>query len=83
MGLTLLAYVAIPITYWDHCFTTIVHMINRLPTVRLPKFISPYVALYNNQLEYMALKVLDSHVFLHSSHTININFSSEAVNVYI
>lgn len=57
IGLTLLAHVSMPITYWDQTFTTTVYLINILPTLGLPKFISPYAALYDKYREYMALKV--------------------------
>lgn len=57
MGLALLAHADMPISYWDHSFITIVYLINRLPTIGLPKFISYYVTLYNKQPDYMTLKV--------------------------
>lgn len=36
LGLTLLAHKAMPITYWDHSFTTTVYLVKRLPTSELP-----------------------------------------------
>lgn len=57
MGLTLLAHAEMPITYWDHSFTTTIHLIKIMPTIGLPKYISPYDVLYNKQPKYMALKV--------------------------
>lgn len=48
MRLTLVFHDSMPITFWDHNFTTI---------DSVSKFISSYVSLYNKQLEYMSLKV--------------------------
>lgn len=57
MSLTLLAHSSIPVTYWDHSFSTAVYLINRLPSSILTKFDSPYHALYNKHPSYQTLKV--------------------------
>lgn len=41
-GLTLLAHASVPYKYWDHSFSTAVHLINILPTVALTDNKSPY-----------------------------------------
>lgn len=50
--LTLHAYADIPITYWDHSFTTSIYHINRSPTKTLTKFIYPFHALHNTLPDY-------------------------------
>lgn len=55
-GLSLLAHASMPLTYWDHSFTTAVRLINRLPTSALPTFISPYQALFRTVPDYAHLK---------------------------
>lgn len=57
MGLTLLAQAQLPYKYWDHSFTTSVHLINRLPTAALTNFTSPYHALFNKVPDYSTLRI--------------------------
>lgn len=56
MGLALLAQAGLPYIYWDHSFTTVVHLINRLPTAASKTTSSPYHALYNKLSDYTSLK---------------------------
>lgn len=55
MGLTVLAYANMPMTYWDHAFTTSIYLINRLPSVDLEEFTSPYHALYQKLPDFSQL----------------------------
>lgn len=57
MGLTLLAHTFIPITLWNHNFSTSVYFINRIPSPNLPKFNSPFSALYGEESECKYRKV--------------------------
>lgn len=63
MGITLLSHVSIPLQYWEHSFATSVHVINRLPSVDLPKFQSPYLSLYHKKSMYHTLKVFGCTCF--------------------
>ncbi|KAG8473745.1 hypothetical protein CXB51_035573 [Gossypium anomalum] len=54
MGLTLLAQVSLPLTFWSYAFAHAVHLINRLPTPVLRKK-SPYELLYKNCPDYSFL----------------------------
>lgn len=47
MSLTLLSHISMPLQFWEHNFATSVHFINKLPSTGLPKFQSPYHALYH------------------------------------
>lgn len=89
MGLTLLAHASMPLTYWDHSFTTSVYLISRLPTLALPTYISPYQALYNTTPEYTNLRSFGCACFpnltpynkhklqLHSQECINLGPSTQ------
>jgi histone deacetylase 1/2 len=52
-GLTLLSHAQMPLHFWDHSFTTIVYLLNRLPTASLTKFSSPFHALYQKLPDYL------------------------------
>lgn len=58
MGLALLAHASLTLMYWDHSFTEVVYLINRLPIYTLNKLISPYHALFKCIL--VALVVLNN-----------------------
>lgn len=47
MGSMILAHASLPIEFWDHNFTSVAYLLNRLPTSNFPKFTSPYHALFN------------------------------------
>ena len=55
LGLTLLAQASLPLKYWDHAFTTVVYLINRLPTSAL-NFEIPYVKLFGTAPDYQLLR---------------------------
>ena len=55
LGLTLLHHASLPLQFWDYAFTTVVYLINRLPTTTL-KFVVPFVALFNKEPDYHFLK---------------------------
>lgn len=63
MGLTLLAHASIPLEYWDHSFTTAVYLINRLPTVALTTFTSPYHDVYKVVPDFSMLRVFGCACF--------------------
>lgn len=54
-GLSMLAHVSMPLTYWNDVFATVVYLLNRLPSQPLNN-ISSYEKLF---------KVLPSYAFLH------------------
>lgn len=63
MGLALLAQASMPLTFWDHSFTTAVFLINRLPTSALPDHHSPFYALYKSAPDYKAIKTFGCACF--------------------
>lgn len=63
MGLTLLAQAAIPYEFWDHSFTTTVHLINKLPSAALHQFTSPHHALFKELPDYKALRAFGCACF--------------------
>lgn len=63
MRLTLLAQSQLPYSYWDHSFTSTVHLINHLPTSTLPSFSSPFHALYGKVASYTDIKVFGCSCF--------------------
>lgn len=63
MGLSLLAQSGLPYQFWDHSFTTSVHLINRLPTAGLKSASSPYYAFYNKHPDYSSLRVFGCSCF--------------------
>ncbi|MCH79675.1 retrovirus-related Pol polyprotein from transposon TNT 1-94, partial [Trifolium medium] len=74
-GLTLLAHANMPLELWDHSFTTVVYILNRLPTTALTNFSSPYHALYHKIPDYHSIKVFGCSCFPHLrpylSHKLN------------
>lgn len=78
MGLTLLAHASIPIHFWDHSFTTAVHLINKLPTSALPNFISPHYVLFNSIHDYNSLRIFGCACFplLHPFNQHKLQFRS-------
>lgn len=73
MGLKLLAHAFIPLHFWDHSFATTVHVIDRIPSARLPIFHSSYHALYHKLPSYEYLVVLVFHLL---DPITNINWTS-------
>ncbi|RDY08416.1 hypothetical protein CR513_07353, partial [Mucuna pruriens] len=49
--------------YYDHNFTTIVHLIIQLPTNALSTCILSFVALYKSQLDYKSLRIFNCVYF--------------------
>jgi histone deacetylase 1/2 len=74
-GLTLLSHAQLPLKFWDHSFTTAVHLLNRLPTSSLPQFSSPYHALHNKLPDYSSLRCFGCSCFPnlrpYQSHKLN------------
>lgn len=63
LGLTILSNSTILLKLLDHNFSTFVHIINRLSTVGLTKFHSPYHALYQKLPNYKSIKVFGCTCF--------------------
>lgn len=61
-GLTLLTKAKIPTTYWSYAFTTVVYLINRMPTPVLSHQ-SPFSALFKTEPNYTKLKIFGSLCF--------------------
>ena len=53
-GLSLLSHVTMPLSYWSFAFSTVVYLINRLPTPTL-NLISPYHKLFGIPPNYSKL----------------------------
>ena len=62
MGLSFLAYLGMPLSYWLYAFQTATYLINRLPTLVLHHQ-SPYFVLYHKLLAYTHLKVFGFSCF--------------------
>lgn len=62
MGLSLLAQSHMRYCYWDHSFTQVVYLINKLPTSTLQQ-VSPFHALYGKVVNYSNIKVFGSSCF--------------------
>lgn len=65
MGITLLAHAYMPMIFWDHIFTTVVYLINRLPTSALDEFSSPFQVAFNKQPEYGAINICGCACYPH------------------
>jgi len=78
LGLTLLHHASLPLQFWDYAFTTIVYLINRLPTVSL-NFIISFVTLFNKDPNFQFLKTFGCTCFplLRPYHTHKLNFRSQ------
>lgn len=63
MRLALLTHPSLPLKYLYHSIATSVHIINRLPSSGLPKYHSPYHALYMQLPIYHSLKVFGCACF--------------------
>lgn len=81
MGLTVLAYANMPMTYWDHAFTTSIYLINRLPSVDLEEFTSPYHALYQKLPDFSQLYVFGCAYFPSLRPTTSISSSTGPLSV--
>ena len=77
MGLSLLAHLGMPLSYWPYAFQTATYLINRLPTPMLHHQ-SPYFALYHKLPSYTHLKVFGSSCFpyLHPYNTHKLQYRS-------
>jgi histone deacetylase 1/2 len=62
LGLTLLSQAGLPISYWDHAFLTVVHLINRLPTASL-SFKIPYTVLFHKNPDFHSFKAFGCACF--------------------
>ena len=78
LGLTLLHHASLPLQIWDYTFTTVVYLINRLPTASLDFAIS-FVTLFNKDPDFQFLKTFGCACFplLRPYHTHKLNFSSQ------
>lgn len=61
-GLSLLSHAFMPLKFWDETFISVVHLINRMPSVVLQNK-SPYRCLFHKDPDYMGLKVFGCQVF--------------------
>ena len=62
LGLSLLSQASLPLSFWDHAFTTAVYLINRLPSASL-KCNTPYTTLFHVAPNYQFLKVFGCACF--------------------
>jgi histone deacetylase 1/2 len=65
MGLTLLSQASLPLKFWNHSFTQVVYLINKLKSSALPSFKSPHHILFNSNPDYTQLRVFDCLCFPH------------------
>ncbi|XP_016165069.1 uncharacterized protein LOC107607655 [Arachis ipaensis] len=56
MGLSMLATAGLPFQFWEDAFTTVAHLINRLPTLMLQAK-SPFEVIFHQQPDYQSLKI--------------------------
>ena len=68
MGLTLLAEASLPLTFWGEAFTTVVQLINSLPTPLLNNF-SPTEVLFGKKPPYQSFKVFGCLCFPFTRHS--------------
>jgi len=54
-GLTLLSHASLPLTFWNHAFSTAVYLINRMPTPTL-NLSSPFELIFKTAPNYSRLK---------------------------
>lgn len=75
MGLTLLAQAKLPLSFWWEAFSTLVFLINRLPTSVLDSYKSPYEILFKHKPDYAFLKCFGCSCFpylrFYSKHKLN------------
>ena len=78
LGLTLLHHAALPLQFWDYAFTTVVYLINRLPTASL-NFAIPFVTLFNKDPDFHFVETFGCACFplLRPYHTHKLNFRSQ------
>ena len=62
LGLTLLSHASMLLTFWDHAFTTVIYLKNRLLTASL-NFSVPYTVLFGHPPEYQHLKAFGCACF--------------------
>ncbi|KAE9597694.1 hypothetical protein Lalb_Chr16g0389321 [Lupinus albus] len=62
IGLALLTYASLPLSYWEYAFTTAVFLINGLPSSSLDQ-LSPHSLLFVFNLTILSLRSLGVLVF--------------------
>jgi len=74
----MLHHASLPLQFWDYAFTTVVYLINKLPTASL-KFVVPFVTLFNKEPDYHFLRTFGCACFplLRPYHTHKLNFQSQ------
>lgn len=76
-GLALLSNASIPLQHWSYAFTTVVYLINKMPTPTLQNH-SPYEKLFNSSPNYLKLKIFGCLCYpwlkLYTSHKLESNF---------
>lgn len=83
MGLTLLSHASLPLKFWDHSFTQVVHLISRLSTATLKTHSSPFHALFGSIPDYSTLRVFGCACFPFLRPTINTNSNLDLQSVFI
>ncbi|KAJ4793674.1 hypothetical protein LUZ62_044920 [Rhynchospora pubera] len=63
LGLSILSHASMPTTFWDEIFSSVVYLINRLPTFN--KTI-PYTSLFHKKPDYSLLRILGCTCFLYT-----------------
>ena len=63
LGLTMMFHAYLPPRFWTDCFSTVVFLINRLPSPHL-NMESPFFRFYGRNLDYSLLRVLAPSAFL-------------------
>lgn len=58
-------HASVPMKCWDHSFTTVVYLINRIPSSALPEFKTPFQVMFNRQPDYVAIKVFGCTCYPH------------------
>ena len=55
-SLTLLSHASLPLTFWPHAFSTIVYLINRMPTLTL-NLSTPFELIFKTKPNYAKLRI--------------------------
>jgi hypothetical protein len=78
LGMTMLFHSGAPLFMWVEAFSTVVYLINRLPTSAL-NYETPYFTLHGNHPNYTSLRVFGSKCFPYTWDTWQNKFDSKTV----